>query len=85
MTLDDRDEMAEVHLTVVSNEIEAEMVCRLLRSQGIACRYRKTDVAGAIGAAAMATTGPTEIIVYQRDLEAARELLQRHEPGEPLT
>jgi hypothetical protein len=49
------------------------MICGLLRSNAIACRYRKTDVGGAIGA--VATVGPTEVIVYQRDLEAARKLL----------
>ena len=77
MTPDDEDDMAEVELTVVGNELEAEMLCGLLRNHGIACRYRKTDVAGAIGAAAMATAGPTEVLVYQRDLEAAHKLLPR--------
>src|SRR5438270_604288 len=39
--------MALVRLTVVTNELEAEMVCGLLRTNGIACSHRKTDFAAA--------------------------------------
>jgi hypothetical protein len=43
-------EMSAVKLTVVRDELEAEALCGLLRTNGIACFYRKTDSAGAIGA-----------------------------------
>jgi hypothetical protein len=71
--------MDAVKLTVVGDEMEAEMLCGLLRTHGIACSYRKTDVAGAIGAesAGFAIAGPTEVLVHQPDLEAARKLLPR--------
>ena len=70
--------MDAVRLTVVSNEMEAEMLCGLLRSNGIACNHRKTDSAGAIGAetGGFAMAGPTEVLVHERDLEAARALLE---------
>ena len=61
-------------VTVVANEIEAEMVCALLRTEGIESAHRKTDVAagawrGAPGA------GPREILVAPEDEQRARELL----------
>jgi hypothetical protein len=68
--------MDAVKLTVVGDEMEAEMPCGFLRTHGIACSYRKTDVAGAIGAESggFAIAGPTGILVHQPDLEAARKL-----------
>jgi hypothetical protein len=70
-------EMSAVKLTVVRDELEAEALCGLLRTNGIACFYRKTDSAGAIGAESggFAIAGPTEVLVSDRDLDAARELL----------
>jgi hypothetical protein len=70
-------EMSAVKLTVVRDELEAEALCGLLRTNGIACFYRKTDSAGAIGAESGGFTiaGPTEVLVSDRDLDAARELL----------
>jgi hypothetical protein len=69
--------MAEAILTVVGNELEAETLCGLLRTNGIECFFRRTDVsAGAYGATA-SMGGPTEIVVSQGDLEAARQLLPR--------
>ncbi|HEY4411926.1 MAG TPA: DUF2007 domain-containing protein [Gaiellaceae bacterium] len=69
--------MAEATLTVVGDEIEAEALCGLLRSNGIDCYFRRTNVsAGAYGAAG-STAGPTEIVVDENDLQAARELLPK--------
>jgi hypothetical protein len=70
-------EMGAVKLTVVRDEMEAEALCGLLRTNGIACFYRKTDTAGAIGAESggFAIAGPTEVLVSEHDLDAARELL----------
>ena len=69
--------MDVVRLTVVGNEMEAEMLCGLLRSHGIACNHRKTDSAAAIGAESggFAMAGPTEVLVSESDLDAARKLL----------
>jgi hypothetical protein len=72
-------EMGAVKLTVVRDELEAEALCGLLRTNGIACFYRKSNVAGAIGAESggFAIAGPTEVLVSERDLDDARELLSR--------
>jgi hypothetical protein len=69
--------MDAVKLTVVGNEMEAEMLCGLLRSHGIACNHRKSDSAAAISAESggFAMAGPTEVLVHEHDLEAARRLL----------
>jgi hypothetical protein len=71
--------MAPVTLTVVSNELEAEMLCGLLRADGIPCSYRKTDRAAAISAQAggMSMAGPTEVLVDEADLTAAKTLIER--------
>ena len=67
--------MTLVTLTVVHDEAEAEMVCGLLRSNGIECSYRKTDVAAGAWTGGFARGGPIEILVNEADLVAARGLL----------
>jgi hypothetical protein len=66
-----------VRLTIVPDEMQAEVVCGLLRANGIACSYRKTDTAAAIGTygGGYAIAGPTEILVNPADLDAAKKLL----------
>jgi hypothetical protein len=66
--------MAMVPLTVVSSEQEAEVVCGLLRANGIECGTQTTGAAGALSAV-LVSGGPTEIVVDERDVERARELL----------
>jgi Putative prokaryotic signal transducing protein len=63
-----------VVLTVVPGETEAELVCGLLRANGIECAYRDTD---AIDSAMedFIASGPREVLVHEADLEAARSLL----------
>jgi hypothetical protein len=63
-----------VVLTVVSGEPEAEVVCGLLRSEGIECAYRDT---AAIDSSLedFTSAGAREILVRPADLEAAKELL----------
>jgi hypothetical protein len=63
-----------VRLTVVANEPEAAVICGLLRTEGIACDERRTDV-GAGAWEATGSGGPREILVKPSDLERARELL----------
>ena len=70
------DELVVVE--VAGSQPEAEMLCSLLRSAGIACMPRLTDrgagvsYGGGIG-------GPHEIMVRPQDAQAARKILQR--PG----
>ena len=69
-----------VRLTVVPDEGAAEALVGLLRSEGIECFYRDTDVsaAGIFGGSTFG--GWREVLVDEDDLERARTLL----PDEPL-
>jgi Putative prokaryotic signal transducing protein len=59
---------------VVGNSMEAETICGLLRTEGIACDHRQTDM-GAGAGDAIGDSGPREILVSRDDLERARELV----------
>ena len=63
-----------VVLTVVPGETEAEVLCGLLRANGIECGYRDTDAIDS-PVEDFIPGGPREVMVYERDLEAARTLL----------
>ena len=67
--------MGEVVLTVVANEPEAEMLCGLLRANGIDCTYRMTDLGAGMASASAAVGGPREVMVEEVQLEEARKLL----------
>jgi Putative prokaryotic signal transducing protein len=58
-----------VRLTVVGTQMEADMICSLLRVNGIKCGERAADVS------AEGVGGWREVLVAEGDLEAARELL----------
>ena len=64
-----------VRLTVVPDEGAAEALVGLLRSEGIDCFYRDTDVsaAGIVGGSPFG--GWREVLVAEDDLDRARELL----------
>jgi Putative prokaryotic signal transducing protein len=64
-----------IALTVVPNESAAEVVCGLLRANGIACGYGQTNL-GAGAADGFPTGGPVEIFVADGDAEEARKLLE---------
>jgi Putative prokaryotic signal transducing protein len=68
-------EMFGVRLTVVGDAMEAAAICGLLRTEGIACDDRRTDM-GAGAWEATGTGGPREILVAASDLERARELIE---------
>jgi hypothetical protein len=63
-----------VRLTTVENEIEAEILCGMLRAEGIQCGHRPTNysadqsLGGGLG-------GLREVLVDEADLEQARKLL----------
>jgi hypothetical protein len=59
---------------VVRNSLEAETICGFLRTEGIACDHRQTDL-GAGAGDAVGDSGPREILVARDDLELARELV----------
>jgi len=68
------DELVVVE--VVATEAEAELLCSLLRNEGIRCTYRVSNY-GAGAADGLAVGGPQEVMVRSEDLAAARELLEK--------
>jgi hypothetical protein len=67
---------------VVGSEPEAELLCSLLRSAGIECAPRQTNI-GAGAADGMPVGGPYELVVRPQDLDDAREILrERSDWGE---
>jgi Putative prokaryotic signal transducing protein len=63
-----------VRLTTVADEIEAEMVCDLLRSAGLGCGHRATEAADS-PLHGVTADGPQEVLVNRDDLDAARAVL----------
>jgi hypothetical protein len=73
--------MDEARVTVVSSDAEAEMLCGLLRLEGIECYFRKTNYGAGSTDGMLSSFGPTEIVVGASDLERARELLAASDEG----
>jgi hypothetical protein len=71
--------MAEVVLTVVFNELEAEDVCGFLKVNDIRSMYRRTTSAMDLGGS---MRGPIEIVVDESDLERAQELIDTPAPDD---
>jgi hypothetical protein len=63
-----------VHLTVLSNVYEAELLCALLRTEGIECDHRPTNL-GVGSMDGMPGGGPREVVVAEQSLTRAQELL----------
>jgi hypothetical protein len=66
--------MNVVRFMVVGNSMEADTICGLLRTEGIACDHRQTDM-GAGAGDAVGDSGPREILVARDDLESAQQLV----------
>jgi hypothetical protein len=64
-----------VRLTMVSSQAEADIVCSLLRANGIACADRPADITPEV----MGVGGWTEVLVAPGDLDAARDLIDDSE------
>ena len=64
-----------VKLTVVSNEIEADVILSLLRTEGIESTQQMTNY-GAGGIDAVGSGGPREIVVRAEDLARATALIE---------
>jgi hypothetical protein len=71
---------AMVALTMVRSEAEAEVLCGMLRANGIACGYQQTNV-GAGAADGLPRGGALEIFVAGGDLRQARKLLGTEQDG----
>jgi hypothetical protein len=68
--------MSFARVIVVASGLEAEMVCALLRTEGIECLARQTDEA--VEAWQLGAGGPHEVVVVRdEDLPRARELASR--------
>ena len=63
-----------VVVKVVADEGEAEIVCGLLRTAGIACGYRDTDAIDST-LEDYISAGPREVLVHAADLDAAQHVL----------
>ena len=61
-------------MDVVGSELEAELVCSILRDAGIKCMQRITN-AGSGAMDGMAMGGPREIIVRADQVARAREVM----------
>jgi len=62
-----------VPLTILRNEAEAELLCALLRTEGIDCQHRSTNFG--VGSMDGLPGGAREVVVDQEKLERAQELL----------
>jgi hypothetical protein len=69
--------MSAVTLTVVGDEMEAEIVCGMLRTNGIKCAHRRSNMSAGAGTygGGFAIAGPTEVLVDEDHIDAARKLL----------
>jgi Putative prokaryotic signal transducing protein len=68
-----------VALTMVRSEAEAEVLCGMLRSNGIKCGYQQTNV-GAGAADGFTRGGVLEVFVAEEDASRAQELLGSDAP-----
>jgi Putative prokaryotic signal transducing protein len=72
--------VALVTLTIVASEMEAEMLCGELRSNGIACMHQSTGAfadsyGSAVNSAVFGEAATTAVLVDETQLEDARKLL----------
>ena len=67
------DVVKVLDVVATEQEAEAEVICGLLRSAGIECLTRQTNV-GAGASDGLTVAGPYEVVVRAEDLEAAREV-----------
>jgi hypothetical protein len=71
-----------VRVTIVPNEVAADVVCTFLRAEGILCNHRITNVGAGSWDGVPNAGGAREILVDPGDLERAREALASAELGE---
>ena len=71
-----------VRVTIVPNEVAADVVCTFLRAEGILCNHRVTNVGAGSWDGVPNAGGAREILVAPEDLQRAREVLAAAELGE---
>jgi hypothetical protein len=71
-----------VRVTIVPNEVEADVVCSFLRTEGIRCGHRVTNVGAGSWDGVPNIGGAREVLVDPADLEAARAALAAADLGE---
>ncbi len=71
-----------VCVTVVPNELTADLVCSFLREGGIRCGHRVTNIGAGSWDGVPNAGGPREVLVDPADLDAAHELLASADLGE---
>jgi hypothetical protein len=69
-------------LTIVPNEIAAEVVCSFLRAEGFRCAHRITNIGAGSWDGVPNAGGAREVLVDPADLEGAREALASADLGE---
>jgi len=62
-----------VPLTVVRNDSEAQLLCALLRTEGIECDHRPTNFG--VGTMDGLSGGAREVLVAEAGVEHAREIV----------
>jgi hypothetical protein len=67
-----------VRLTKVPGEPEAELLCNHLRDNGLECAFRPSNEADSAFEGFGGLGGMYEVLVHQKDLERALELLPEH-------
>ena len=70
--------MKLVVLTEFQDEVEAEALLGLLRAKGIECWCRRADIAAGAWTGWACTGGPLEVLVREKDVGVAREVLPVH-------
>ncbi len=71
-----------VSVTIVPNELAADLVCSFLRAEGIQCAHRVTNVAAGSLDGAPWMGGAREVVVAEADVDAARAILAAAEEGD---
>jgi hypothetical protein len=71
-----------VRVTIVPNEVAADLVCSFLRAEGIRCGHRITNLGAGAWDGVPNAGGPREVLVDHADLDAARQALASAELGE---
>jgi hypothetical protein len=71
-----------VRVTIVPNEVAADLVCSFLRAEGIKCAHRVTNVAAGSLDGSAGMGGAREIVVGEADADAARAVLAAAEGGD---
>ena len=70
-----------VRVTVVPNEVAADVVCTFLRAEGIKCAHRVTNLGAGSWDGVPNMGGAREVLVGEADLEAALAILAAAEQG----